>query len=432
MIWNVFARYVMRGGGRDDFELVHLAYEEADTAEAALAAVQRRGIATEAHEADRRRYVDLVAEMAVYYAYDSNDDFMGFANDISRLIVFLINNERLRFAPLSILIGDTDGPDDTAGILHEPGEFAPEEHGYVFEITRPQYVPAHLRHTEWTPHNLGGHTVTMSGVPAWYVRASAGTQMMAELRDSLPPATASAQTREEFRAQLFRSPVQPAQREEDKPIAVMSLEESQAARFGGLELGPAAKTADDDESSGASARFKLLELNPPRLARAQKVIAKLSKQPAAPVFPRGSVVTNADELMLGLVDYIGDNAHEYFLMIFVNIRNHVIGYAEFTSGDMASVEVSTSGIFRAALGAGAAAIITVHQHPTGDPDPSPDDVRLWARLREAGKIVGIPVIDNLVLGERRYYSEYANEQAPIPASTLREAAAQRASDRRGP
>jgi DNA repair protein RadC len=61
-------------------------------------------------------------------------------------------------------------------------------------------------------------------------------------------------------------------------------------------------------------------------------------------------------------------------------------------------------VFKAALLANAAAIILAHNHPSGDATPSPDDAVLTRRLRTAGEVMGIEVLDHLVIGDRRYVS----------------------------
>ncbi len=61
-------------------------------------------------------------------------------------------------------------------------------------------------------------------------------------------------------------------------------------------------------------------------------------------------------------------------------------------------------VFRTALLAHAASVVVAHNHPTGDPTPSPDDVALTARLRAAGDLVGVPLTDHVIIGNGRYYS----------------------------
>jgi DNA repair protein RadC len=61
-------------------------------------------------------------------------------------------------------------------------------------------------------------------------------------------------------------------------------------------------------------------------------------------------------------------------------------------------------VFRHATAGAAAAVVVFHNHPSGDPQPSPDDMRLTQRLVAAGELLGIPVLDHVVLGDGRYWS----------------------------
>ena len=61
-------------------------------------------------------------------------------------------------------------------------------------------------------------------------------------------------------------------------------------------------------------------------------------------------------------------------------------------------------VFKTALLSSAAAIILVHQHPTGDPTPSSEDLSITRRLKEAGEIMGIKVLDHIIVGDRQYQS----------------------------
>lgn len=61
-------------------------------------------------------------------------------------------------------------------------------------------------------------------------------------------------------------------------------------------------------------------------------------------------------------------------------------------------------LFRVAVGGGAASIVVFHNHPSGDPSPSQDDVRLTMRLASAGQVVGVPLLDHMILTDSRYYS----------------------------
>ncbi len=61
-------------------------------------------------------------------------------------------------------------------------------------------------------------------------------------------------------------------------------------------------------------------------------------------------------------------------------------------------------VFRAAMKCSSASLICVHNHPSGDPTPSPEDIALTRRLHEAGELVGIDVLDHLVIGDNRFIS----------------------------
>ncbi len=149
--------------------------------------------------------------------------------------------------------------------------------------------------------------------------------------------------------------------------------------------------------------------NPPRVFRPQKVVAELQKE-TRPVFKVGSTVTGPRDLVeYTLAEYMGERATEIFLVLYVDVRNRIVGYTEYASGSVAGVEVDPSGILRDALTSGASGFITIHNHPTGDATPSEADRGLWKRIRTAGLVVGMPCVDNLVVGENEYFSESEEE-----------------------
>jgi DNA repair protein RadC len=145
--------------------------------------------------------------------------------------------------------------------------------------------------------------------------------------------------------------------------------------------------------------------NPPRVFRAQKVVAQLQKE-TRPAFSKGMIVTTPRGLVEETLDeYLSERATEVFLVLYLSVRNQVLGYTEYASGGISGVEVNTSGVMRDALISGAAGIITIHNHPSGDATPSAEDRALWNRMREAGLLIGVPVVDNMVIGEEQFFSE---------------------------
>lgn len=96
---------------------------------------------------------------------------------------------------------------------------------------------------------------------------------------------------------------------------------------------------------------------------------------------------------------IGDPDRETFAVLHLDRKNRILS-AEITAiGSVSCVAVGAREIFRAALAADASAIVLAHNHPSGDPEPSPEDRALTRRLLEAGKLIGINVLDHVVLGD---------------------------------
>lgn len=95
---------------------------------------------------------------------------------------------------------------------------------------------------------------------------------------------------------------------------------------------------------------------------------------------------------------------EHFVCLFLNTKNHIIARETLSVGTLNASLVHPREVFRAAVKAGSASIICVHNHPSGDPMPSPEDISLTKRLVEAGELMGIEVLDHLVIGDGRFIS----------------------------
>ena len=95
---------------------------------------------------------------------------------------------------------------------------------------------------------------------------------------------------------------------------------------------------------------------------------------------------------------------EIFLSIGVDIRNGLLDIVEVARGTVIGVEVHPREVFRPLIRMAAAGAVLVHNHPSGDPTPSTEDIELTRRLREVGKILGIPIIDHVVIGDRSFRS----------------------------
>ncbi len=117
------------------------------------------------------------------------------------------------------------------------------------------------------------------------------------------------------------------------------------------------------------------------------------------------VVVHCPEDAADLVVYeMSALAQEELRVILLNTRNHVVKIITIYRGSLNSSQVRIGEIFRPAIKHNAAAVIIVHNHPSSDPSPSPDDVAITKAVIEAGKLMGVAVLDHLIIGGNRHIS----------------------------
>ena len=101
-----------------------------------------------------------------------------------------------------------------------------------------------------------------------------------------------------------------------------------------------------------------------------------------------------------LAEYIGEADRELFVIALLTIRYRVLGLHTVSVGCLSSSLVHPREVFKPAILAGSSALLLAHNHPSGDPEPSAEDLALTRRLAAAGTILGIEVLDHVVLGEQ--------------------------------
>lgn len=116
------------------------------------------------------------------------------------------------------------------------------------------------------------------------------------------------------------------------------------------------------------------------------------------------VVVSPTDANLLFQQYIGDADREQFVILLLDTRNIVRGINVVTIGNLNSAVVHPREVFKPAILANCAAIIMGHNHPSGDPAPSKEDISLTSRLIQAGELLGIPILDHLILGEDSFIS----------------------------
>lgn len=105
-----------------------------------------------------------------------------------------------------------------------------------------------------------------------------------------------------------------------------------------------------------------------------------------------------------MMDEMRHLSQEHFVVLFLNTKNHVMGHETIFVGSLNASIVHPREVFLAAIRRHCASIICLHNHPSGDPNPSPEDREVTRRLVEAGKILGIDVLDHIIIGDQRYVS----------------------------
>ena len=116
-------------------------------------------------------------------------------------------------------------------------------------------------------------------------------------------------------------------------------------------------------------------------------------------------IIHSPEDAADLVQYeMSSLEQEQLRVILLNTRNHVLGVKTIYQGSLNSSQVRVGELFRPAIRENAAAIIVVHNHPSGDPSPSPDDVAITKAMISGGKLLDIQVLDHLIIGQGRFIS----------------------------
>ena len=105
-----------------------------------------------------------------------------------------------------------------------------------------------------------------------------------------------------------------------------------------------------------------------------------------------------------LINEMSNLKQEVFKLIFLNTKNIVIGSKDVFKGTLNSSIVHPREVFKEAIQRGSASIIACHNHPSGDPNPSKEDINITLRLKECGKIMGIELLDHMIIGANKYVS----------------------------
>ncbi|MDO4833553.1 MAG: DNA repair protein RadC [Bacillota bacterium] len=141
-------------------------------------------------------------------------------------------------------------------------------------------------------------------------------------------------------------------------------------------------------------------------AKACELLAalELGKRLAARPHEERKIIRCSDDIASIFMERLRYEKKEHFRCLLINSRGEIIEESEISVGDLASSPSHPREVFINAIKRSAGSVAFVHNHPSGDPEPSPADIESTMRLVEAGKLLGIPVIDHVIIGDGAYVS----------------------------
>lgn len=143
------------------------------------------------------------------------------------------------------------------------------------------------------------------------------------------------------------------------------------------------------------------------LAKACQIKAAFELASRLEGYPEKSVnpaIKNPTDVVAMVRNRLKDKKKEYFLAVLLDTRSQIIKICEVSIGSLDTSIVHPREVYKEAIGASAASVIFVHNHPSGDTTASAEDISLTSRLVEAGQIIGIEVLDHIIIGDPDFAS----------------------------
>lgn len=135
-----------------------------------------------------------------------------------------------------------------------------------------------------------------------------------------------------------------------------------------------------------------------------KCIGELSKRIARNVARPQLVMNNPASIAAYYMEELRHEEQEVVICMMSDVKGHFLGDKILTRGTATGSMVTPREIYMEALRRHAVSLILIHNHPSGDPTPSPDDVQITTRIYQAGELIGIHLLDHIVIGDQKYCS----------------------------
>ncbi len=176
--------------------------------------------------------------------------------------------------------------------------------------------------------------------------------------------------------------------------SVMTIAQELISRFGNVQAISRATLEELSQIKGIG------------IAKAAQIKAsfELARRERAEIVEENFDVKSPEAVFKLIGSSIKDKAKEHFKLILLNSRNKKIGISSISTGTLTTSLVHPREVFKEALAHSAASVILAHNHPSGDPEPSEDDLKITRKLVESGKIMGVEVLDHIIIGKDKFYS----------------------------
>jgi DNA repair protein RadC len=165
-------------------------------------------------------------------------------------------------------------------------------------------------------------------------------------------------------------------------------------QFGGLK-------GIDEASSGELGSVK--GIGPAKIAQI-KACLEIARRVGSQKWETGQPLRSSEDVYNHFREALGKEKRELFYVVLLNNKNRKIRDVKISEGSLTASLVHPREVYNPVIRESAAAVIFVHNHPSGDPAPSPEDIDLTKRLKEVGEVVGVRVLDHVVIGYDRYFS----------------------------
>ena len=165
-------------------------------------------------------------------------------------------------------------------------------------------------------------------------------------------------------------------------------------QFGGL------KGIDDASASEISA---VKGIGPAKVAEL-KACLEIGKRIGSQKWETGQPLHSAEDVYQHFRENLGREKRELFYVVLLNNKNRKMREVKISEGSLTASLVHPREVYNPVIRESAAGVIFVHNHPSGDPAPSPEDIDITKRLKGVGDVMGVRVLDHVVIGHDRYFS----------------------------